>query len=53
MFAHYVTGEEELYDLVQDPWQLQNVVSARPVRADLLRTLTMSLCLPTPPGFSW
>lgn len=52
-FVHYATGEEELYDLIQDPHQLQNVVSSRPNKAAELRTLTMSLCQPTPPGFSW
>jgi arylsulfatase A-like enzyme len=53
MFAHYATGEEELYDLVRDPHQLRNVVSSRPVKAARLRNLTKSLCRPVPPGFSW
>ena len=53
MFAHYVTGEEELYDLAQDPHQLRNVVSWRPTKARQLRNLTKSLCQPVPPGFSW
>ena len=52
-FVHYATGEEELYDLVQDPHQLQNVVSSRPNKAAELRSLTQSLCQPVPPGFSW
>ena len=52
-FVHYVTGEEELYDLVQDPHQLRNVASRRPNRAAQLRALTESLCRPVPPGFSW
>jgi N-acetylglucosamine-6-sulfatase len=53
MFARYATGEEELYDLDQDPWQLRNVAAARPNKAAELRALTQSLCQPTPPGFSW
>ena len=52
-FVHYATGEEELYDLVQDPHQLQNVVTSRPNKAAELRSLTQSLCQPLPPGFSW
>jgi N-acetylglucosamine-6-sulfatase len=52
-FAHYSTGEEELYDLAKDPHQLQNVVSSRPNKATELRNLTESLCQPLPPGFSW
>jgi N-acetylglucosamine-6-sulfatase len=52
-FVHYVTGEEELYDLVQDPHQLRNVASRRPNRTAQLRALTGSLCRPVPPGFSW
>jgi hypothetical protein len=53
MFAHYSTGEEELYDLVHDPHQLRNVVSSRRTKARELRILTKSLCQPVPPGFSW
>jgi N-acetylglucosamine-6-sulfatase len=52
-FTHYVTGEEELYDLVGDPHELQNVVATRPQKAAELRALTRSLCQPVPPGFSW
>jgi N-acetylglucosamine-6-sulfatase len=52
-FVHYVTGEEELYDLVQDPHQLRNVAPRRPNRTAQLRALTESLCRPVPPGFSW
>jgi N-acetylglucosamine-6-sulfatase len=52
-FVHYVTGEEELYDLVEDPRQLENVASVRPNKAAQLRALTESLCQPVPPGFSW
>jgi arylsulfatase A-like enzyme len=53
VFVRYTTGEEELYDLVADPRQLKNIAHARPNKANELRTLTQSLCQPTPPGFSW
>jgi N-acetylglucosamine-6-sulfatase len=53
LFARYSTGEEELYDLGQDPWQLENVAAVRTRKAAELRTLTRSLCEPPPPGFSW
>ena len=53
LFVRYRTGEEELYDLVDDPRQLRNVVRSRPNKANELRGLTQSLCVPTPPGFSW
>jgi N-acetylglucosamine-6-sulfatase len=52
-YARYATGEEELYDLVQDRWQLQNVAAARPNKAAELRALAKELCDPPPPGFSW
>jgi arylsulfatase A-like enzyme len=52
-FVRYATGEEELYDLAADPWQLRNVARKRPAKTRELRNLTMSLCQPTPPGFSW
>jgi arylsulfatase A-like enzyme len=52
-FVHYSTGEEELYDLLEDPRQLQNVALTRPTKTDQLRSLTRSLCRPVPPGFSW
>jgi len=52
-FVHYETGEEELYDLVQDPRQLTNIAATRPKKATELRTLARSLCDPVPPGFSW
>jgi N-acetylglucosamine-6-sulfatase len=53
MFAHYATGEEELYDLVKDPRELRNVAVLRPNKTAQLRALTQSLCQPVPPGFSW
>ncbi|HWL89942.1 MAG TPA: sulfatase, partial [Actinomycetota bacterium] len=52
-FVHYATGEEELYDLTQDPSQLINIALTRPNKATELRDLTRTLCDPVPPGFSW
>lgn len=52
-FVRYATGEEELYDLTNDPRQLENVAAARPAKATQLRALAGSLCRPVPPGFSW
>ncbi|MDQ4108858.1 MAG: sulfatase [Actinomycetota bacterium] len=52
-FAHYATGEEELYDLSKDPRQLQNVALTRRSKTVQMRALTESLCRPVPPGFSW
>jgi N-acetylglucosamine-6-sulfatase len=52
-FVHYATGEEELYDLIKDPRQLQNVALRRPSKTAQMRALTESLCRPVPPGFSW
>ena len=52
-FVRYATGEEELYDLRDDPNELVNVVRARPRKAAQLRALTRTRCRPVPPGFSW
>lgn len=53
LFVKYQTGEEELYDLRLDPYQLRNVVK-RPgraaQRASMLNRLH-TLCSPPPPGF--
>jgi len=55
VLVRYATGEEELYDLVRDPHQMENVASStrygqqrRSLRAEL-----RSLCDPEPPGFSF
>jgi N-acetylglucosamine-6-sulfatase len=55
LFVHYATGEEELYDLARDPWELENLASSPDRRAELtsLRRRTKQLCRPKPPGFSW
>jgi choline-sulfatase len=55
LFAHYATGEEELYNLPTDPYQLTNVAGDPANAATLaaLRADTIRLCRPTPPGFGW
>jgi N-acetylglucosamine-6-sulfatase len=55
-FAHvaYATGEEELYDLATDPYQLSNV-GREPAYAPELATMrrrVARLCSPPPPGFT-
>ena len=53
MFVRYATGEEELYDLRRDPYQLvsQDDEPSRPLRR--LRGIAKAQCDPVPPGFSW
>jgi fibronectin type 3 domain-containing protein len=55
MFVVYGTGEEELYDLVQDPFELANVVTdpAYQPTAAALRTRIQQLCTPAPPAFQF
>jgi arylsulfatase A-like enzyme len=52
-YVRYSTGEEELYDLVADPFELENLAAdpaMRPVLDDR-RTRLRELCSPAPPGF--
>lgn len=52
-YVRYVTGEEELYDLRADPYQLQNLADD-PWFADVLRerrARLAELCDPPPPGY--
>ncbi len=54
MFVAYQTGEEELYDLTKDPYELQNRASDpayASVRSGLLARLRQ-LCRPPPPGYT-
>ena len=51
LLAEYVTGERELYDIVADPFQLENL-AGRAATADLQRALSRELrilCDPRPP----
>jgi arylsulfatase A-like enzyme len=52
-YIKYETGEEELYDLVNDPHELQNQASnpAYAAQKTTMYTLTKRLCRPHPPGF--
>jgi len=51
-YTAYVTGEEELYDLTADPFQLTNAVDDPALGDRLLelRSQVARLCRPTPPG---
>jgi N-acetylglucosamine-6-sulfatase len=52
-YVHYATGEEELYDLVIDPYQLDDRSRDQEYSAVLLalRARERILCVPPPPGF--
>jgi N-acetylglucosamine-6-sulfatase len=52
-YVRYATGEEELYDLVADPFELENLAGEPSSRAELsrLRERLRELCVPPPPGF--
>jgi arylsulfatase A-like enzyme len=53
LWAEYSTGEKELYDLSNDPWQLNNIASTATsqLRTTLHQRLT-SLCNPPPPDMT-
>jgi arylsulfatase A-like enzyme len=54
-YVAYNTKEEELYDLVSDPYEIQNLAKKTAyttVKANL-RARAQVLCKPVPPGFSW
>jgi N-acetylglucosamine-6-sulfatase len=52
-YVQYVTGEEEIYDLDADPYQLDNLARDPSMRKSLVafRDRTRSLCSPPPPKF--
>ena len=53
VYVDYATGDEELYDLDRDPYEMRNVVRSAgyaEVRQDMRRRLK-ELCDPRPPGF--
>jgi arylsulfatase A-like enzyme len=54
-YVRYATSEEELYDLRNDPDQLQNSVTAVDARSmlEVLRRTTRRQCTPPDDGFSW
>jgi N-acetylglucosamine-6-sulfatase len=53
-YVQYVTGEEEIYDLAEDPYQLENLAREPLLRRSLVafRGRTRSLCNPPPPKFT-
>jgi arylsulfatase A-like enzyme len=55
MYARYRTGEEELYDLMADPYELRNVAGKVRYQAVLAATRESArrLCDPPPPGYVW
>jgi arylsulfatase A-like enzyme len=55
VYVQYSTGEEELYDLVGDPFQLTNLAEdpSSSVRLAAMRERVHELCVPTPPGFTF
>jgi len=52
-YVRYATGEEELYDLAADPFELENSAGAPSMRPVLeeRRARLRTLCSPVPPGF--
>jgi arylsulfatase A-like enzyme len=53
LYAEYATGEEELYDLTMDPFELSNRAQDKRLSAlkKGLQNRTAALCVPAPPGF--
>ena len=52
MYARYQTGEEELYNLKADPYELMNSAAGSPLLPQL-RVKNESLCDPPPPGYTF
>jgi N-acetylglucosamine-6-sulfatase len=52
LYVRYETGERELYDLMVDPAQLDDLAGARPALEERLETILRGLCDPPPPGFT-
>ena len=51
LFARYVTGEQELYDLQVDPYEMTNIAGSSPALAAELHRELNTLCVPAPPGY--
>jgi len=54
-YTKFATGEEELFDLTADPWELENK-SKDPSYASILAQMAaraVTLCNPPPPGFTF
>jgi arylsulfatase A-like enzyme len=54
LYVEYETGEQELYDLNADPYELTNLAGDTASAATLssLHTRMVQLCSPPPPGFT-
>jgi N-acetylglucosamine-6-sulfatase len=56
VYVYYATGEEELYDLRADPYELSNIVETQPGNGgpelQSMRRLLSDLCSPAPPGLT-
>jgi hypothetical protein len=54
-YVRYTTGEEELYNMRTDRYQLDNTVGSAGSRRTLkaMRARVKELCDPPPPGFSF
>jgi arylsulfatase A-like enzyme len=53
LYVDYETGEEELYDLFEDPYQLTNLAEdpAWEAKRASLHRAVVSMCSPPPPGY--
>jgi N-acetylglucosamine-6-sulfatase len=53
-YVEYQDGEEQLYDLAEDPYELRNRAADPAYRStkDRLHTRLVELCSPAPPGFT-
>jgi arylsulfatase A-like enzyme len=51
LFVSYETGERELYDLGDDPFQMRNLTGSEAGLEAQLDTTLRSLCDPPPPGY--
>ena len=54
LYVQYATGEEELYVVANDPYQLENRASDPTLLSlrNTFRSRTIALCSPPPPGFT-
>jgi hypothetical protein len=57
-YVEYATEEEELYNLQQDPYEVNNLLATKPNapavvgKRDTLHAKMLELCSPAPPGFT-
>jgi arylsulfatase A-like enzyme len=54
VYVEYATGETELYDLANDPYELQNLsgMAAHSEQESAMHDRMLQLCSPPPPGFT-